>query len=205
MAACGALCATAAIPAPAAAATPIRPATPRPTSGVVINVVKAKGSGCKSGSYVVALSPDFQAFTVTYSGYLAQVGPGVPTDDKNCNLTLKVGVPKGYTYALAGADYRGYANLAGGANGVETSDYYFQGPGDTVTTTHQVSGPMDDDWEVSDPQPPIYEACGKQRQLNIDTDMTINAASSDPNATSYMTMDSADGSITTYHLAWRTC
>ncbi|KJK55093.1 DUF4360 domain-containing protein, partial [Saccharothrix sp. ST-888] len=82
-----------------------------PPDKIVIDVATVNGSGCPAGTAAIAVSPDNTAFTVTYSNYLAQVGVGAnPTDfRKNCQLNLDVHVPQGFTYAIAAADYRGFA------------------------------------------------------------------------------------------------
>ncbi|MEU0276668.1 DUF4360 domain-containing protein, partial [Streptomyces sp. NPDC006307] len=92
-----------------------------PPDKIVIEVATVNGSGCPLGTAAVAVAPDNTAFTVTYSDYLAQVGVGAePTDfRKNCQLNLVVHVPQGFTYAVASADYRGYASLAAGASAVQ--------------------------------------------------------------------------------------
>jgi hypothetical protein len=48
---------------------------------------------------------------------------------------------------------------------------------------------------------------GERRNFNINTELRVSAGSSDPKkTTSFMTMDSTDGSInTTYHFAWKRC
>lgn len=90
-----------------------------PSGKITITVATVNGSGCRPGSAAVAIAPDNTAFTVTYSEYLAQAGAGSkPTDSrKNCQIALNVHVPQGFTYAIARADYRGYASLARGARG----------------------------------------------------------------------------------------
>ncbi|MCA6096351.1 DUF4360 domain-containing protein, partial [Streptomyces sp. SCA3-4] len=90
-----------------------------PPGRVVIDVVAVNGSGCPAGTAAVAVASDNTAFTVSYSDYLAQVGVGAkPTDfRKNCQLGLNVHVPQGFTYAIARADYRGFAHLERGATG----------------------------------------------------------------------------------------
>ncbi|GAA1809076.1 hypothetical protein GCM10009835_30230 [Planosporangium flavigriseum] len=104
------------------------PAARPPPDKIVIDVVTVNGSGCPAGTAAVAVSPDNAAFTVTYSHYLAQVGVGAkPTDfRKNCQLNLAVHVPQGFTYAIAKADYRGFAHLENGATGLQRANYYFQ-------------------------------------------------------------------------------
>jgi hypothetical protein len=183
-------------------------AAPRPKDRVVIDVVKVNGSGCKKGTATIAVSPDNEAFTVTYSGYLVQVGADADKKEarKDCKLTVRVGVPKGFTYAIDRTDYRGYANLQGGATGKESASYYFHGGSHTATLDHPITGPFDGYWQATDLESAIYEPCGKKRALNIDTELQLEAGSSDPTSTSMMAMDSTDGSIkTTYHLVWKTC
>lgn len=185
---------------------------PSPPDKIVIDVVTVNGSGCPAGTAAVAVSPDNTAFTVTYSHYLAQVGIGsVPTDiRKNCQLNLYVHVPQGFTYGIAEADYRGYAHLERGATAQERANYYFQGMAPTNYVAHPMNGPFDDDWQNTDLTEVgsiVYEPCGALRNFNINTELRIAAGTSDPKkTTSFIAMDSTDGSITTiYHFAWKTC
>jgi hypothetical protein len=180
----------------------------RPTGRVVIEVVKVNGSGCRKDTATVAVSADNTAFTVTYSGYLAQAGAGTNKKDrlKDCKLKLKVGVPKGFTYTISGIDYRGYARLERGATGRMGADYSFQGSNRTISVNHPFAAPVDDDWQVADTRTAGFEPCGKQRALDIDTELEVGAGTSDPTTTSVLSMDSTDGAVrTTYHLDWQTC
>ncbi len=180
----------------------------RPTGRVVIEVVKVNGSGCRPGTATVAVSADNTAFTVTYNGYLAQAGAGAKKKDqqKDCKLKLKVGVPKGFTYTISGIDYRGYARLERGATGRMGADYSFQGSNRTISVNHPFTAPVDDDWQVTDTETAGFEPCGKQRALDIDTELEVGVGTSHPTTTSVLAMDSTDGAVrTTYHLAWQTC
>ena len=183
-----------------------------PPNSIVIDVVAANGSGCPDGTAVVAVSPDRTAFTVSYSEYLAQVGVGTkPTDfRKNCQLGLDVHIPQGFTYAIAEADYRGFAHLAPGAIGSETASYYFQGNPLTTRAAHVFAGGPDTDWQTKDTVAVtalVFEPCGEERNLNVNTELRVNAGRSNPRrTTSFLTMDSTDGSISTvYHVAWKRC
>ncbi|MBB5119440.1 hypothetical protein AF335_20515 [Streptomyces eurocidicus] len=183
-----------------------------PPDKVVIDVVAVNGSGCPAGTAAVAVAGDNTAFTVTYSDYLAQVGVGSrPTDfRKNCQLGLNVHVPQGYTYAIAKADYRGFAHLERGATGLEKASYYFQGMSQTTSVTHRFSGPVSDNWRTTDVTAAdalVYAPCGAQRILNVNTELRVSAGTSDPATTnSFMAMDSTDGSVNTlYHFSWKEC
>jgi hypothetical protein len=188
------------------------PGTTPPPDHITIDVVTVNGSGCPAGTAAVAVSPDNKAFTVTYSNFLAQVGIGsLPTDfRKNCQLNLRVNVPQGFTYGIAQADYRGFAHLVKGSNGLERANYYFQGMSPTMFISHPYVGPISDDWQATDTVEVaaiVYSPCGEKRNFNINTELRVNVGTSNPaTTTSFMSMDSTDGSIdTTYHFAWKRC
>jgi len=185
--------------------------TPPPPDKIVIAVVTVNGSGCPANTAAVAVAANNTAFTVTYSNYLARVGPGSGATDfvKNCQLNLRVHVPQGFTYAIAEADYRGYAHLEPGATGQEQANYYFQGMPQTATVKHPLQTPYDDDWQVTettDVAALVYAPCGEERNFNVNTQLKVNAGTSDPQKTSFIAMYSTDGSLkTTYHFAWKQC
>ena len=185
-----------------------------PAAGARVNdfafkVATVNGSGCPQGTAAVAVSPDNTAFTVTYSDYLAQVGGGAPSTAfrKNCQLNVMVHVPAGYTFAIVKVDYRGYGLLNQGTIANQLANYYFQGMAQSTSTNHSIPAPMDDNWLVTDEVPiasTVWHPCGEQRNLNINTELRLNRGTS--TGTSYLTMDSTDGSFTTtYHMAWGTC
>jgi hypothetical protein len=182
-----------------------------PGDKIVIELVTVNGSGCKEGTAKVAVNLDNTAFTVTYSDFLAQAGGGVNSVEsrKNCQLNLRVHVPNGFTYAISQTDYRGYAFLAKGASAIQRANYYFGGLSTTAYSVHSFKGPLDDDWQTTDivDYPALsYLPCGEQRNLNINTELRASAGTSDPSATSFITMDSTDTSLsTTYHFAWKEC
>ena len=184
---------------------------PGATDDMVIDVAAANGSGCPLGSADVTVSPDNKAFTVIYSQFTAQIGQGTkPTDfRKNCQLALNVHVPQGYTFAIAGADYRGYAHLERGAAGTETANYYFQGEPQSTRIQHSFAGPVDSDWERTDSVgigSLSYLPCGEERYLNVNTELRVNRGSASSRTSSFLTMDSTDGRIdTVYHVAWKKC
>jgi hypothetical protein len=194
--------------APASAALPAK----LPTDKMVIDVVAANGTGCPFGTADVQVSKDNTAFTVTYSQFTAQVGKGAAPLDfrKACQLALNVHVPQGFTYAIAGADYRGYAHLEKGATATETAYYYFQGEPQTTRIKHDFKGYTDTDWQRTDEVGVgslSYLPCGEERNLNVNTELKVVGGSSDTQSkTSFMTMDSTDGRIdTVYHVAWKKC
>ncbi|MCB5164691.1 DUF4360 domain-containing protein [Streptomyces bambusae] len=186
-------------------------AVPAPPGQITVEVETVNGSGCPQGTASVAAAEDNTAFTVTYSDYLAQAGGGSnPIDSrKNCQLGLKIHIPQGFTYAIARADYRGFAYLQRGASALQRTSYYFQGSSQTTRSTHGFAGPLVDNWQASDETDYaslVWAPCGEERTLNVNTELRVSAGTSNPQAVSFMTMDSTDGSVSTkYHLEWKEC
>ncbi|NLT54200.1 MAG: DUF4360 domain-containing protein [Actinomycetales bacterium] len=188
------------------------PAASPPSEKITVEVVTVNGSGCAGDSAKVAVAPDNTAFTVTYSEFLAQVGVGAePTDiRKNCQLSLLVHVPQGFTYAIAQVDHRGFAYLEKGAKGLQRASYYFQGDSATTYLSHAFAGPMNDDWQTTDATDVaalVFAPCGVDRNLNVNTSLRVSAGTSDvTQTTSFLTMDSTDGGVSTlYHFQWKKC
>ncbi len=193
----------------------VGPENPVPGGEITVELVGVNGSGCPEGTAEVAVSEDKKAFTVTYSDYLAQVGVGAGATDfrRNCQLSVLVHVPSGFTFGIAQADYRGFASLQPGSAGLLRANYYFQGMSQTVSSSHPFDGGalgLEDDWLVTDQVPvasTVYLPCGAQRNLNINTSLRVLAGTSDPTkTTSFVSMDSTDGSFSTlYHFSWMKC
>lgn len=183
----------------------------RPDGKVLIDVATMNGSGCRAGSAAVATAGDNAGFTVTYSEFLAETGPqsSASANRKNCQLGLNVHVPDGYAYAVTKVDYRGYAYLAPGAVGLQRASYYIQGSSGTARTTERFTGPTERNWTVSDEVPLdqlVWSECGTERLLNVNTEVRVNPGQSHRRETSYLTMDSTDGTARTeFHLNWKKC
>jgi len=184
-------------------------APPPPPGQVVVDVVKVNGSGCRHNTVAVAIAPDRTAFTVTYSEYLARVGPGTKPNDarKTCNLDVRLDIPQGYSYAIKQADYRGFGQLERGASAVQSASYYFPGGSKKADIERSFTGPFDDNWQTTDrldDRDLDWAPCGRSRKLNIDTELLVSAHTS--TAAGLMAMDSTDGSIQTrYQFAWKRC
>ncbi|RKT56205.1 DUF4360 domain-containing protein [Saccharothrix australiensis] len=176
---------------------------------VRVDVLTVNGSGCPAGTAAVAASEDRTSFTVTYSQFLAQAGTGSePTDfRKNCQLTVQLSYPQGFTFGIAQADYRGFAHLQAGASGMEQGNYYFSGMSPTARKSHTYHGPLSDNWQATDStqwDAIVYAPCGERRLFNVNTELRVSAGNSRGN--SFMVMDSTDSNVSTrYHFSWKKC
>ena len=199
---CAALFACLAIaPASARAATPSQP------PHFTVRLLTVLGSGCPYGTAAVS-APTDTTFTVTYSNYTASAGGGADPGDfrKNCQLNVLVGVPSGFTFGIAGVQYRGFASLDTGARGTLQADYYYAGQPGTYPQNHSITGPMSNDYEFDDTQPVIaWAPCHFNNTVNVDTSLRVFQGT-DPSFFNLLTMDSTDvGIATIFHLSFRHC
>jgi hypothetical protein len=178
-----------------------------PPGAITIHLVSANGSGCRPGTTQVAAFEDNTGFTITYSAYTAQAGDHLnPVESRrNCQLAVLAHVPQGFTYAISQVTYRGYLQLERGAVALQKASYYFAGGLPTSSAQHRFTGPVADNWTVNQLiHTLVWAPCATARNLNINSELRVHAASRAP--ISFITMDSTDTSISTvYHLTWRRC
>ena len=178
-----------------------------PEGAVKVEVVAANGSGCAPGTASVHTASDKSHFRIKYYDFVAQAGAGVePTERrKNCQIGVLVTVPAGWTFAIAEADYRGRARLAGGATGLQRTNYYWQGSSDNSRTEEAFSGPYNGYWATEDVAPVlVYVPCSEQRVLNINTELRVDAPAS--GARSSMSMTTSEGDVDTlFNFSWVRC
>ncbi|KAF4407513.1 MULTISPECIES: DUF4360 domain-containing protein [Streptomyces] len=187
---------------------PVVEETPSVTAEV--EVVTVNGSGCPSGTARVDVASDNASFSVTYSDYIAQVGLGGEPIDfrKNCQLSLQIDVPSGYTYAVLGLEHRGYTFLKKGATGLQRTEYYFQGDSDGVVHSRSFTGPYQGSWRTtdSDSDDVLWAPCGDERNLNINTELRVNGGSSDNTTSpSFLAMRSSGLPDAAYQIAYKKC
>jgi hypothetical protein len=189
--------------------TPVTP-TPDPTGlpdGVQITVVTVNGTGCPVGTADVSVAPDGQTVTATYSQFVAEVAPGQPAaaSRKNCQLNLAVTTPDGITVGVNQVSVGGDASIAAGATAIVRNSVYFQGSTATGAITNTIAGPYEDVWQFTEhvaAADMVWRPCGgDQRNLNINTSITVNKGSSGT-ASSYLTVDSP---APLFRLGWDRC
>jgi len=180
-----------------------------PAGEVTLNVLSINGSGCPAGTTKVAMLSGDTGFRVTYTNFVAQAGGGAaPTDfRKNCQIGLQVNIPQGFTFAIAQADYRGKAQLASGATGLQRTNYYFQGTPGNNYVDHTFAGPLSGTWHTTDTTDAtalVYEPCGAAAVLNVNTELRVYGATG--GVLNWISMSASDGSVdTVVQFQWRQC
>ena len=204
--------------AASAFATERQPEFVEPPSGSVkIKSISAIGTGCPDEStYATNISDDAQAFTVTFSDFVAEVGPGIPLSAgrKNCALTATLEIPNGYQFSIATFNYRGFMDLAPKIKADHTTSYYFQGQTATGRFVATEIGPKAKDFVYSEKIgltsvyiPDVWSPCNIDRALIINPSIRVSKMSgATDDAQGLITNDSIDGEIKqVFGFVWRKC
>jgi len=177
---------------------------------VRIRDITYAGSGCPAGSVGSDVASDLRAFTLLFDQYQANVGPGIPLNQKrkNCQINLNLEIPNGWSYTLFTVDTRGYVSLEPGVRALQQSLYYFQGQMRSGRLQTVVYGPADRNYAARDQIPmenQVWSPCGAARSLNINTEVRVDNSAA-PYRQGMITVDSIDGQFKQiYGLQWRRC
>ncbi|MFI5589751.1 DUF4360 domain-containing protein [Amycolatopsis sp. NPDC051758] len=182
-----------------------------PDQKITLDIKTINGSGCPAGTATASadVASDNTSFTVHYTNFTAKAGGGASALDarKNCQINVLVHVPQGFTYAIASAEYRGFAHIESGSSALEQANYYFAGTSPTARVRHTFPGPFHGVWratDVTEVAELVFAPCGEDRNLNINAELRADAGTA--GGTSYIEMDSEHASVDTiYHFAWKTC
>ena len=183
-----------------------------PEGAVIVEVSAVVGSGCPKGTAAVSVTPDNDAISVAFSSFRASVGLGsLPADvRKNCLLSILIRSPRGFTYAIPGGRYQGFAHLEQGSRALLRTTSTFAGLSTSRTSTHEFAGPFDSIWAAEDSYglaDLLWLPCGEDRNINLNTELRVIPGTSDVTTTSsFIAMDAADiDTSASYQLLWRRC
>ncbi|MBC7533185.1 MAG: DUF4360 domain-containing protein [Oligoflexus sp.] len=188
-------------------------ATSKPAH-VLIESILVKGSGCPSEDTVaVNISDDKEAFTLTFSDFQAESGPGFTLSEgrKNCVLTLNLDIPSGWQFSIASFYYRGFMTLDKGTRATHTTSYSFEGQGTTGVFSASNNGPHTEDYVYADKigiASAVWSPCTTDRALNINTSIRVYNTNKPkyPESQGYIANDSIDGTIKQiWGISWRKC
>ena len=73
-----------------------------PSEPITIKRILANGAGCPLGTVAKNISDDKRAFSLTFSDFVAESGPGLSPSRarKNCVVTVTFKVPAGWQYSI---------------------------------------------------------------------------------------------------------
>ncbi|MDI6104100.1 DUF4360 domain-containing protein [Actinoplanes sp. NEAU-A12] len=174
---------------------------------ITVEVIASNGSGCAPGTARVTGNADDTGFRVRYQNFTAEAGGNAdPTSSrKNCQLSVLVTTPPGWTVAIAEAEYRGRAHLHSGASALHRTNYYWQGSSRDNRVNERFAGPFFGTWSTRDVEAVLhYAPCAEQRVLNLNTELRVDARGS--SSRSSMSMSATEGNAETlFNISWARC
>lgn len=178
---------------------------------VYIKRLTYAGPGCAAGTVASNTSPDAKAFTLIFSAFDAEIGPGTPggRSKNHCTLTIDMRFPQGWSYTVFDVDYRGFVSLEAGVNATQTSKYYFQASSNLYRQfVANFNGPVEQDYSIRNTlalTDYVWSTCGRDRALNIEAEINLNNLAAPANQ-GLITVDTIDGQLThRYGIVWRRC
>jgi hypothetical protein len=116
-------------------------------------------------------------FSVLYDQFVASIGSGIPITEnrKNCVLNFRINVPQGFQFSVTQVDFRGYARLESGVNGLQKVIYYESGSVEQFTAQSSFRGPMEMDYVLSDRVGMLtWSDCGKSINYNVNAQVRLD-------------------------------
>jgi len=185
-----------------------------PSKYGIVDVKKIKGTGC-TGTARAALLTDPgteepSAMTVIYDAYTVELTSPEPSATLDCQIRIKIKSPKDRQYRIDGVTQRGFADIADGVVGKFEGSYAHPGRPSVNQPAYVLTGPVSmATWQDTRPTATTVSECGDNKQLVLDTRITVAARpDGKPQAglRSYMSLDTTDaGFVTKFKLSWQPC
>lgn len=158
------------------AASLLVPSTAQAANEYSLEVLAQKGSGCRPGTIEdPTYDEDGKMFNLVYDDFTVDGG-----QSKYCQLSLKVHVPAGISYAIYQLSNRGMGYLTGKAKAVQTVSAYFIGESQTVNEQKVFSAPLGSDgikspWQLdaSWPGEDLWSPCGEARKMFVKNNLQV--------------------------------
>ena len=166
------------------------------------------GNGCDRYNTAVSLTPSGQGVSILFDEFIVSSGgdPNSRFDVKNCNISIPVHIPNGYSVSVFSVDYRGFAVVPRWGHVGFSANYYFAGQAGKASE-RVFEYPFEDDFlirhQVRDGKF-VWSRCGKDTTLRADTH--LRAKGNNYGDETQAGVDSIDvtGAIE-YHLKFRRC
>jgi hypothetical protein len=173
--------------------------------------IRAQGDGCPPGTTVVNIAGDQQAYTVSFSAFVAEVNGATPTDlRKACRLVFDTEHEPGWEYAVVGVILRGAAFLDPEVQ-AKLGVKFGGGRSREGQSNMRLQGPLEMDYvhtEDTEFGQGKWSGCkgGENKTKDYVIGTSLQLSTTTPGAQGLMTLDTVDGQVKqVYDLAWRRC
>jgi len=176
-----------------------------------IKDIKSSGDACKPGSVSVNISDDKEAFTVSFSDFVAEKGPNSVGDKRRaCRLVFDTEQDANWEYGVLAMNMRGFVALDAGVTGRQ--EIQFGTKGGERDAAKEFIGPIEADY-IHSQQLPLnsvrWTGCkphAAERVREFAVKATAVLRGGGRNGAGLLTVDTIDGQLEqVYELLWRRC
>ena len=166
------------------------------------------GSGCPRGSADVAISPNAKHIEITFDSFFVEANTtmGHLVSTKNCDTSIRIKIPHGFSLAIERVRYNGVNNLPFGANAHLVGAHFFNHE-EVAQVNKRFYGSTKSPFNISAKVPHhtlCWTACGEEALLSSRTNLAVSALKSlQPASVQVDDRDMKPG--ITYDLLWRSC
>ena len=177
-----------------------------------IKDVKTNGDACPEGSTSINISEDKEAFTVAFSQFYVQKGPGAEPGDRRkfCRAVFDTEQDPNWEYAVLAVNVRGFVSID--PNVVATQQLAFGTRGVEYTAQKQFWGPTTEDYvhgesvAFGNGRWSGCKAKASDRVKDFVVRATADLKGGGRNAAGLLTVDTLDGALVqSFELVWRQC
>ncbi|MFW7378001.1 MAG: DUF4360 domain-containing protein [Oligoflexus sp.] len=136
-------------------------------SYVAIDSIQINGSGC-SNEYV-GWDQWSNTVQVRTPDYAIQTNPNSRIERKNCQATIDVLKPYGWTYRVASVEVTGWAQVSGNIEAEVSNYHYIQGESRTDAKSMEIRSWYRDNYKLFNDTKGAWTPCGIDRVLNVNT------------------------------------
>lgn len=167
--------------------------------------VSAAGAGCPKGTWETIIGEGGRTFTVFFEKYLLNMEENSSQLTSNCTIIADVTTPNGFEWAVQTVSFDGTAVLEPGMKGTLEAKFAYTGDSNAQSSQFVIDGPYDELYHFSEDlllqQKPLnWSLCGRQRQLQIRTFMTLKNAS--PRKTGLLSLTHLDADTAKFEVGF---
>ncbi len=182
-------------------------------SSFLIKNIRSMGDACRPGTVAVDISSDNEAFTVSFSDFIAEEGPDAVHDNRRvCRLVFDTEQDANWEYAILGLTMRGFAQLDAGLTARQ--EIRFGTLGSEGEGVIRFKGPIAEDYLHAE-QLPLqkikWSGCRPKandavRDFAVNASAVIRGGGRNTRGSGLLTVDSIDGQLEqVYEVLWHRC
>lgn len=150
--------------------------------------------GCPQGTFSVVNSPDGTSLSILFDAFSVSSNDQETLQNKECNLSVPLNLPEGYSLGVYRVDYRGYAHLEPKQSSELTVNYRLGPKNKGRRFNRKTKGEYDGEFLFTENIGAGLMkrvGCGDAAVLNVSVKLTLTP---DGGGEAMATLDSSDGS-----------